>query len=146
MPSETRVELSDVLASDFRLTDLFTHTVSTAVLYSYKVPPSDPNFRLICCALLYLLCSFSQSRAALGQKMGRRKLQLQRIEDKSRCQVTFSKRRSGLIKKARELSVLCDVDLALIIFSSRGRLYEFCSADRYAFPSSFSFLFPFQKC
>nr|ACB72861.1 flowering locus C variant 2 [Citrus trifoliata] len=64
--------------------------------------------------------------------MGRRKLQLQRIEDKSRCQVTFSKRRSGLIKKARELSVLCDVDLALIIFSSRGRLYEFCSADSLA--------------
>ncbi|XP_024956851.1 MADS-box transcription factor 14-like isoform X4 [Citrus sinensis] len=62
--------------------------------------------------------------------MGRKKLQLQRIENKSRCQVTFSKRRSGLIKKARELSVLCDVDLALVIFSSRGRLYEFCSADR----------------
>nr|QFF92676.1 MADS19 [Citrus x clementina] len=64
--------------------------------------------------------------------MGRKKLQLQRIENKSRCQVTFSKRRSGLIKKARELSVLCDVDLALVIFSSRGRLYEFCSADRLA--------------
>nr|ACB72866.1 flowering locus C variant [Citrus trifoliata] len=64
--------------------------------------------------------------------MGRTKLQLQRIEDKSRCPVTFSKRRSGLIKKARELSVLCDVDLALVIFSSRGRLYEFCSADSLA--------------
>ncbi|XP_006437998.2 MADS-box protein FLOWERING LOCUS C isoform X1 [Citrus clementina] len=64
--------------------------------------------------------------------MGRKKLQLQRIENKSRCQVTFSKRRSGLIKKARELSVLCDVDLALVIFSSRGRLYEFCSADSLA--------------
>lgn len=61
--------------------------------------------------------------------MGRKKVQLKRIENKSSRQVTFSKRRSGLIKKARELSVLCDVDVALIIFSSRGKLYEFCSTD-----------------
>ncbi|XP_007043954.2 PREDICTED: agamous-like MADS-box protein AGL27 isoform X1 [Theobroma cacao] len=61
--------------------------------------------------------------------MGRRKVQMKRIEDKSSRQVTFSKRRSGLIKKARELSVLCDVEIALVIFSSRGRLYEFSSAD-----------------
>ncbi|KAJ0094229.1 hypothetical protein Patl1_16965 [Pistacia atlantica] len=64
--------------------------------------------------------------------MGRKKVQLRRIENKSSRQVTFSKRRSGLIKKARELSVLCDVDVALVIFSSRGKLYEFCSTDRCA--------------
>lgn len=52
---------------------------------------------------------------------------MKRIEDKSSRQVTFSKRRSGLIKKARELSVLCDVEVALIVFSRSGRLYEFCS-------------------
>ena len=46
-------------------------------------------------------------------------------------QVTFSKRRSGLMKKARELSVLCDVEIALFVFSGRGMLYEFCSGDRY---------------
>ncbi|OMO88139.1 Transcription factor, MADS-box [Corchorus olitorius] len=63
--------------------------------------------------------------------MGRRKVEMKRIEDKSSRQVTFSKRRSGLIKKARELSVLCDVEIALVIFSSRGRLYEFSSAERY---------------
>nr|AHZ89709.1 flowering locus C [Dimocarpus longan] len=61
--------------------------------------------------------------------MGRRKLQLKRIENKSSRQVTFSKRRTGLIKKARELAVLCDVDVALVIFSSRGKLYEFSSAN-----------------
>ncbi|KAJ4710807.1 Transcription factor, MADS-box [Melia azedarach] len=61
--------------------------------------------------------------------MGRKKVQLKRIENKSSRQVTFSKRRNGLIKKARELSVLCDVDVALVIFSSRGKLYEFCSSD-----------------
>ncbi|KAF3431025.1 hypothetical protein FNV43_RR25755 [Rhamnella rubrinervis] len=66
--------------------------------------------------------------------MGRKKVELKRIEDKSSRQVTFSKRRSGLMKKARELSVLCDVDLALLIFSSRGKLYHLSSGNsRYAF-------------
>uniref|UniRef100_A0A7N2L7Z3 MADS-box domain-containing protein n=1 Tax=Quercus lobata TaxID=97700 RepID=A0A7N2L7Z3_QUELO len=62
--------------------------------------------------------------------MGRKKVVLKRIEDKSSRQVTFSKRRSGLIKKARELSVLCDVEIALCVFSSRGKLYEFSSGNR----------------
>uniref|UniRef100_F6H467 MADS-box domain-containing protein n=1 Tax=Vitis vinifera TaxID=29760 RepID=F6H467_VITVI len=62
--------------------------------------------------------------------MGRGKFQLKRIENKNNRQVTFSKRRSGMMKKAHELSILCDVDLALIIFSARGRLYEFCSGNR----------------
>ncbi|KAF7123180.1 hypothetical protein RHSIM_Rhsim12G0097400 [Rhododendron simsii] len=44
------------------------------------------------------------------------------IEDKNRRQVSFSKRRNCLMKKASELSVLCDVDIGLFIFSSRGRL------------------------
>uniref|UniRef100_A0A803L1A5 MADS-box domain-containing protein n=1 Tax=Chenopodium quinoa TaxID=63459 RepID=A0A803L1A5_CHEQI len=61
--------------------------------------------------------------------MGRRKIEMKRIEDKSSRQVTFSKRRSGLIKKARELSVLCDVDVAVLVFSNRGRLYEFVSGS-----------------
>lgn len=69
--------------------------------------------------------------------MGRGKVQLKRIEDKIRRQVTFSKRRSGLMKKARELSVLCGVEVGLIIFSAKGRLYEFCSGDRYAVRSLF---------
>ncbi|PIN10776.1 hypothetical protein CDL12_16628 [Handroanthus impetiginosus] len=60
--------------------------------------------------------------------MGRRKLEIKRIEDKSARQVTFTKRRNGLLKKAKELSVLCDVDVAAIIFSSRGKLYHFCSS------------------
>ncbi|KAG6656672.1 hypothetical protein CIPAW_04G038700 [Carya illinoinensis] len=62
--------------------------------------------------------------------MGRGKVQLKRIEDKSSRQVTFSKRKGGLIKKARELGVLCDVEVALVIFSDQGRLYEFSSAER----------------
>ncbi|KAE8038635.1 hypothetical protein FH972_011124 [Carpinus fangiana] len=62
--------------------------------------------------------------------MGRGKVQLKRIEDKISRQVTFSKRKGGLMKKANELAVLCDVEVALLIFSDRGRLYEFCSTER----------------
>ncbi|XP_064995183.1 MADS-box protein EJ2-like isoform X2 [Musa acuminata AAA Group] len=60
--------------------------------------------------------------------MGRGRVELRRIENKINRQVTFSKRRSGLLKKAYELSILCDAEVALIVFSSRGRLFEFCSS------------------
>ncbi|GMH17243.1 hypothetical protein Nepgr_019084 [Nepenthes gracilis] len=61
--------------------------------------------------------------------MVRGKTQMKRIENATSRQVTFSKRRNGLLKKAFELSVLCDAEVALIIFSSRGKLYEFASAS-----------------
>nr|BAS04481.1 MADS box protein [Gentiana scabra] len=61
--------------------------------------------------------------------MGRGKVELKRIENKINRQVTFAKRRNGLLKKAYELSVLCDAEVALIIFSNRGKLYEFCSGS-----------------
>ncbi|ERN17823.1 truncated transcription factor CAULIFLOWER A isoform X1 [Amborella trichopoda] len=57
--------------------------------------------------------------------MGRGRVQLKRIENKINRQVTFSKRRSGLLKKAHEISVLCDAEVALIVFSTRGKLYEY---------------------
>ncbi|GER30546.1 MADS-box transcription factor [Striga asiatica] len=60
--------------------------------------------------------------------MVRGKIEMKRIENASSRQVTFSKRRNGLLKKAYELSVLCDAEVALIIFSSRGKLYEFSSS------------------
>ncbi|KAL9151760.1 hypothetical protein ABFS82_11G073000 [Erythranthe guttata] len=61
--------------------------------------------------------------------MGRKKLEIKRIEENGARMVCFSKRRNGLIKKAKELSVLCDVDLAAIIFSNRGKLFQYCSTD-----------------
>ncbi|KAL8037969.1 hypothetical protein ABFS82_11G073300 [Erythranthe guttata] len=64
--------------------------------------------------------------------MGRRKLEMKQIENNSAQMVCFSKRRNGLIKKARELSVLCNVDVAAIFFSKRGKLYEYCSANSMA--------------
>ncbi|CAA2994730.1 agamous-like MADS-box AGL8 homolog [Olea europaea subsp. europaea] len=56
--------------------------------------------------------------------MGRGRVQLKRIENKIHRQVTFSKRRSGLGKKAHEMSVLCDVEVALIIFSPKGSCFS----------------------
>jgi len=59
--------------------------------------------------------------------MGRGKIEIKRIENTTNRQVTFSKRRNGLLKKAFELSVLCDAEVAVIIFSSRGKLSEFAN-------------------
>ncbi|KAJ7951039.1 MADS-box protein [Quillaja saponaria] len=59
--------------------------------------------------------------------MVRGKTQMKRIENATSRQVTFSKRRNGLLKKAFELSVLCDAEVALIVFSTKGKLYEFAS-------------------
>ncbi|XP_071724015.1 MADS-box protein FLOWERINGUS C-like [Rutidosis leptorrhynchoides] len=64
--------------------------------------------------------------------MGRKKVVMKRIENKASRQVTFAKRRNGLMKKARELSVLCDVDVALLVFSSCGKLYQFSSTNSLA--------------
>jgi len=63
--------------------------------------------------------------------MGRGRVELKRIENKINRQVTFAKRRNGLLKKAYELSVLCDAEVSLIVFSNRGKLYEFCSTSKY---------------
>nr|GMD11578.1 floral homeotic protein AGAMOUS-like isoform X1 [Ipomoea batatas] len=69
-----------------------------------------------------------QSREMSPQrKMGRGKIEIKRIENTTNRQVTFCKRRNGLLKKAYELSVLCDAEVALIVFSSRGRLYEYAN-------------------
>ncbi|XP_044468428.1 agamous-like MADS-box protein MADS2 [Mangifera indica] len=73
--------------------------------------------------------------------MGRGRVELKRIENKINRQVTFAKRRNGLLKKAYELSVLCDAEVALIIFSTRGKLYEFCSTS-----SMLKTLERYQKC
>ncbi|PKA56758.1 Agamous-like MADS-box protein AGL11 [Apostasia shenzhenica] len=58
------------------------------------------------------------------------KLQIKRIENSVNRQVTFSKRRNGLIKKAYELCVLCDIDIALIMFSPSHRLSLFSGRRR----------------
>ncbi|KAJ6807949.1 truncated transcription factor CAULIFLOWER A-like [Iris pallida] len=63
--------------------------------------------------------------------MGRGRVQLKRIENTINRQVTFSKRRAGLLKKANEISVMCDADVALIIFSTKGKVSEYSTDSRY---------------
>ncbi|KAL1532427.1 floral homeotic protein GLOBOSA-like isoform X1 [Salvia divinorum] len=59
--------------------------------------------------------------------MGRGKIEIKRIENSSNRQVTYSKRRNGIMKKAKEISVLCDAHVSVIIFANSGKMHEFCS-------------------
>ncbi|XP_061948845.1 MADS-box protein JOINTLESS-like isoform X4 [Populus nigra] len=61
--------------------------------------------------------------------MTRRKIQIKKIDDTMARQVTFSKRRRGLFKKAYELSTLCDAEIALMVFSASGKLYEYSNSS-----------------
>ncbi|XP_004287424.1 PREDICTED: agamous-like MADS-box protein AGL16-like [Fragaria vesca subsp. vesca] len=61
--------------------------------------------------------------------MGRGKIVIRRIDNSTSRQVTFSKRRNGLLKKAKELAILCDAEVGVMIFSSTGKLYEFASTS-----------------
>ena len=78
--------------------------------------------------------------------MGRRKIDIKAIKDDRNRSVyvlfplenpttwlindrTFLKRKGGLFKKAHELSVLCSVDVAVIIFGNNKKLYEYSSSD-----------------
>ncbi|GAA0141844.1 MADS box transcription factor [Lithospermum erythrorhizon] len=56
---------------------------------------------------------------------GRKKISIRKIEDESHLQVTYSKRRAGLFKKASELCTLCNAQIAIIIFSPGNKVYSF---------------------
>lgn len=60
-------------------------------------------------------------------KMGRGKIEIKRIENLSNRQVTYSKRRNGILKKAKEITVLCDAKVSLIIYASSGKMHDYCS-------------------
>lgn len=59
--------------------------------------------------------------------MGRGKIEIKRIENPTNRQVTYSKRRNGIFKKAQELTVLCDARVSLIMFSNTGKFHEYIS-------------------
>ncbi|KAJ4966255.1 hypothetical protein NE237_018104 [Protea cynaroides] len=59
--------------------------------------------------------------------MGRGKIEIKRIENPTNRQVTYSKRKTGIMKKARELTVLCEAKVSLILYSSSGKMSEYCS-------------------
>lgn len=85
-------------------------------------PPSIGICTYICSSLIY------QQVLAMANKkptMGRQKIKIEKIAKKSHLQVTFSKRRAGLFKKASELSTLCGVDIAMIVFSPAQKAFSF---------------------
>ncbi|XP_004511261.1 agamous-like MADS-box protein AGL61 [Cicer arietinum] len=57
--------------------------------------------------------------------LGRQKIPIEKIPKKSHLQVTFSKRRSGLFKKASELCTLCGVEIAIVVFSPADKAFSF---------------------
>ncbi|RWR95896.1 MADS-box protein AGL65 [Cinnamomum micranthum f. kanehirae] len=63
--------------------------------------------------------------------MGRRKIKIMRLENTSARQITYSKRKAGLAKKAMELSVLCDINVALVMFSPAGKPTSYIGGNNY---------------
>ncbi|CAH1708098.1 unnamed protein product [Aphis gossypii] len=61
--------------------------------------------------------------------MGRKKINISKITDERNRHVTFNKRKFGVMKKAYELSVLCDCEVAIIIFNKSNKLYQYASTD-----------------
>lgn len=83
--------------------------------------------------------------------MAREKIKIRKIDNITARQVTFSKRRRGLFKKAEELSVLCDAEVGVIIFSATGKLFESSSSRFFFFffnfkPSPCLYTFAFLEC
>ncbi|CAL9026231.1 unnamed protein product [Prunus brigantina] len=57
--------------------------------------------------------------------MGRKKIDIKKIQNTSSLQVTFSKRRTGLFRKASQLGALCGAEVAILVFSPHGRPFVF---------------------
>ncbi|CAI0405882.1 unnamed protein product [Linum tenue] len=80
--------------------------------------------------------------------MAREKIKIRKIDNVTARQVTFSKRRRGLFKKAEELAVLCDAEVALLVFSATGKLFEYSSSRSHSQLSvvfSYIYLLTLQK-
>jgi hypothetical protein len=63
--------------------------------------------------------------------MGRVKLKIKKLENTNGRQATFAKRKHGIMKKANELSILCDIDIILLMFSPPGKPSLCKGASRY---------------
>ncbi|XP_043692818.1 agamous-like MADS-box protein AGL62 [Telopea speciosissima] len=62
---------------------------------------------------------------ARKRSLGRQKIEIKRINSEASRQVTFSKRRAGLFKKASELCILCGAETAILVFSPAGKVFSF---------------------
>ncbi|XP_065847328.1 agamous-like MADS-box protein MADS9 [Euphorbia lathyris] len=59
--------------------------------------------------------------------MGRGKIEIKRIDNPKNRHVTYSKRKNGIIKKAEQISILCDAKVSLLIFGTSGKIHQYCS-------------------
>jgi hypothetical protein len=59
--------------------------------------------------------------------MGRKKIQIEKIKDERSRSVTFQKRKVGIMKKAMELSILCDCEIALVIYGTNEKCFTFAT-------------------
>ncbi|KAJ6397214.1 hypothetical protein OIU77_022115 [Salix suchowensis] len=59
------------------------------------------------------------------QSLGRQKIEIKKIENKSSLEVTFTKRRHGLFNKACEIGVLTGAEAAVIAFSPGKKAFAF---------------------
>lgn len=73
--------------------------------------------------------------------MARGKIQIKKIENATNRQVTYSKRRKGLFKKARELSVLCDASVSVIMISTTKKAHVYTNPISYVTSLGFPFFF-----
>ncbi|XP_058726741.1 MADS-box transcription factor 23-like [Vicia villosa] len=76
-----------------------------------------------------MVLSVEKKKKKKKKSMVRRKIEIKKIENLVSRQATFSKRQKELFKKAKELSILCDAEVAVIIFSNTDNLYEFSSTS-----------------
>lgn len=63
--------------------------------------------------------------------MGRKKIEIKKISDKKSRKDTFHKRKVGLVKKAAELSMLCNVRMLLVFEDLAGEIIKYSTHGNY---------------
>ncbi|KAK4718349.1 hypothetical protein R3W88_016687 [Solanum pinnatisectum] len=63
--------------------------------------------------------------------MGRNKVVMKKIEDPVSRQQFYSKRKDSIVKKSNELGVLCDTDIALLMFSPTDQVTSYSSGESF---------------
>ncbi|KAG4908768.1 hypothetical protein JHK87_054884 [Glycine soja] len=104
-----------------------TCSVLQAILYGHFLIESASSEHITQFSRFSVAFDYDQRFVYVRTEMGRGKIEIKRIENTTTRQVTFSKRRGGLLKKTKELSVLCDAKIGIIIFSSTGKMREWCT-------------------
>ncbi|RXH92656.1 hypothetical protein DVH24_033552 [Malus domestica] len=102
---------------------------------SFLELPAAPQLSLLSLPSLSRIAGFSFAEEML--KRMKEKIKIRRIDYLPARQVTFSKRRRGIFKKAEELSILCECEVGVIIFSQTGKLFDYSSSRYGGLPSSY---------